>query len=343
MVTLHVNKFLGALTNLVTLVTVANTFSGTGVGRLTEFCKAENLDAGGTKIVQSVDVLTVEDYDENRSPWSLSKPTVNEQQMDVTDYKVIPLSLSRWLLKGAFLDEYATANYIGYCRSVMEKTKAIYMYRECVDLISGWATDNADYQHTGITKQAGQVVEISLFDASAIASSDPVRYAEYQKINANAIAKALINVIRQFQGPTDQFNDLGYTELIDNSLMGLMINTKFDTDLLVDTFASLLRSEKIAERFDWGETLDIPESQILESLNRIDPESEDNPEVAGSFIGVLAHKGKFQFGYFYEVMASIFNPANLVDNDFTHFAYYRDYVDSLPAIYFKAKYTVVSE
>lgn len=333
MLTLSANKFLGTLTNLLAIVETADTFeSGNGLYRVLELFRSTDIDKGAGKVVNAVDVLTVEDLDLNRSPWTIKAPTVNQQQVDVDSYKVVPLSLSRYLLKGAFADESAIAYFIGYVRAVMQKTKDIYLYSELLKTIFTW------YLDAGSALQATQEIQVELVNYTG---SDSEKKLAYERSNANAICKALINFIKEIAGADSKaYNELEYTEIVDPKSLVFLVNSHFDTELVVDTFASLFKSQEIKDRFEWGETVPIPYNKVKAALTAAG--SQDATTDANECIGIVAHADKFQYGFMYEVLASIFNPANLTDQDFMHFSYYMGAINALAGVKIYANYTTVN-
>ena len=259
MLTLSANKFLGTLTNLLAIVETADTFeSGNGLYRVLEIFRSSDIDNGGGKVINAVDVLTVEDLDLDRSPWTIKAPTVNQQQLDVDAYKVVPLSLSAYLLKGAFAAETAMAYFIGYCRAVMQKTKDIYLYAALLKTIFTWARD------TGSDLQASQRIFVDLYNYTG---TDAAKKLEWDRWNANAICKAVINFMREIGGAdSSAYNELEYTEVVDPKSLVYLVNSKFDTELVVDTFASLFNSQAIKDRFEWGETVPLPYKKVVKGL-----------------------------------------------------------------------------
>lgn len=332
MLTLTANRFLGTLTNLLAIVETADTFeSGNGLYRVLELFRSTDIDSGAGKVVNAVDVLTVEDLDLNRSPWTIKAPTVDQQQFDVDDYKVVPLSLSRYLLKGAFAEESALAYFIGYVRSVMQKTKDIYMYKELLEMIFGW------YLDAGSDLQAGQTITVNLKNYTG---TDSEKALGWQRWNANQICREVINFIKKIGGADSAaYNELGYTEIVDPKSLVFLVNSDYDTDLVIDTFASLFKSQEIKDRFEWGETVPLPANKIETALTGAGSAAPATDRA--NCIGIIAHADKFQYGFFYQVMASIFNPANLTDQDFMHFAYYLGAVKALAGVKIVASYTTV--
>ena len=334
MLTLSANKFLGTLTNLLAIVETADTFeSGNGLYRVLSLFRSSDIEKGAGKVVNAVDILTVEDLDLDRSPWTIKAPTVDQQQIDVEAYKVVPLSLSRYLLKGAFAEESAIAYFIGYVRAVMQKTKDIYLYKELLKTIFTWARD--EYSELA----AGQRITVALWNYTG---SDAERALAYDRINANLICKAILNFVKEISGAdSSAFNELEFTEIVDPKSLVYLVNSHFDTELVVDTFASLLKSQEIKDRFEWGETVPIPYGKVKAGLK--DAGSTQEETDANGFIGIMAHADKVQYGFMYEVLASIFNPANLTDQDFMHFSYYMAAVKALVGVIFVASYTDVAD
>ena len=334
MLTLSANKFLGTLTNLLAIVETADTFeSGNGLYRVLSLFRSSDIEKGAGKVVNAVDVLTVEDLDLDRSPWTIKAPTVDQQQIDVEAYKVVPLSLSRYLLKGAFAEESAIAYFIGYVRAVMQKTKDIYLYKELLKTIFTWARDEDS------ELAAGQRITVALYNYTG---SDAERALAYDRINANLICKAILNFVKEISGAdSSAFNELEFTEIVDPKSLVYLVNSHYDTELVVDTFASLLKSQEIKDRFEWGETVPIPYGKVKAGLK--DAGSTQEETDANSFIGIMAHADKFQYGFMYEVLASIFNPANLTDQDFMHFSYYMAAVKALVGVVIQASYTDVAD
>lgn len=312
MITLEANKALAVLSNLISYVGLNDVISGDGTNKLIAFCQGENVTAGKGKAFISADIPEVEDYAKDTSLLELKEPVVDEEVLWANNYKFIRLSINRWLTPGAFTDSSAFANFAGYLIRTMELAKRKYIYGQIIATLE-------DYAPT----LASQKVAISLTDISAL--TDATQVNAFERLNANKIAKSLINTIKLFNAPEKTFNDLGYTEMVDPKKMGFLVNSNFDTLMLVDTFASLFNSDLIKDRFMWGETIDIPYNQLASA----------NQE---SVIGWLIHKGKITFGYGYEISADFFNPANLYDQRFLHFNYYLGVVKGLPAVKFTATY-----
>lgn len=309
MITLNVNLFLGALTNLIAYSQVANTLER---GRVSEFVASFqdiNVENGDGKVVLASDMLTVNNLSGTSSLLTSTPPTVNEQYIDVDNYKVIPMTINRYLVRGAFVDENQLANFVGYLKSVMQATKIAYLSGEIIKEIEAYTP-----------VQASQTITVQTINTTGL--TDPSQLESANRYNANALQKAFINVLNAMSFPTNKYNDLAYKEIIDFDSLKLLIRTGENTDIIVDSLAYLLNSDKITEAQRWGETFSIPNEQFAS-------------DGASDVKAWLMHKKKIQYGYFYEVATSFFDGSTLNENDWLHFAYYLDTVDALPCVCFK--------
>ena len=74
---------------------------------------------------------------------SVEKPVVDEQVLSTTDKKYIQLTLNRYIMAGAFADEYSLAECLAEMETMLEKTKAIYMYKKIVKAYQDWQPTQA--------------------------------------------------------------------------------------------------------------------------------------------------------------------------------------------------------
>lgn len=309
-ITLSVNKFLGTLTNLIAYSQTLDTLEDGELNRLVASCQDINVDNGNGKVVLAADVLTVTDLPEASTLLSVSKPTVSEQYVPVTDYKVVQMTINKYLMRGAFVEEGAMSGFIAYLMSVMKQTKQIYLYNEIVKKYKNYTPT-----------QATQTVSVPLY---ALADADTVAIRE-QKLtyNSNAMYNALIMVLTEMGADTTAYNDAGFTEVIDYKSLKFVGNSYFNTQMLINTLATLLNSDKITEAQKWSETIIIPQGKLNDTAT----------------IGWLGHKKKIQFGYFYNVATSFFDASTLNQNNWLHFSYYMDEIDALPMVKFVAAYS----
>lgn len=318
MVVLQANKWLGVLTNLVAFSQVLDTLQSGTVSKLVRSAEDISTPYGDGKVVRSVNLPEVEDLDaENSTLLSVTKPDVREQYFPVSAYKVVPLSINRYLLAGAFTDETAMAEFTAYVMGTMEKSREVYLYQEILKQYVVYAP-----------KQASQTVTINLVNIDSVSGQANKQMA--RTANANAICKALVRILRNMSAPTAAYNDDGLTEIIDGGALKLIINSDFDIDMIVDTFATLYGPGKITEEERWSETISIPSEQLVAAGQAAG--------TVGNLIGWLGHRKKVQFGYFYVVSTSFFDGSTLNQNNWLHFSYYMALVNSLPCVKLLANY-----
>lgn len=308
MITLNVNKFLGALTNLIAYSQVANTTERGRVGEFVSSFQDINVENGDGKVVLAADLLSVKDLNAQSSLLTATKPNVDEQYVSVENYKVIPMTINRYLMRNAFVDESQLANFAGYLMSIMQATKVAYLSSELIKELEAYTPT-----------KAGQTVTVTTINTPGL--TDPMQLQAANTYNANAIQKAFIKKLNELSFPTDKYNDLGYKEVIDYSSLKLIIKQDEDADIVVDSLAFLLNSDKITEAQKWGKTFVVPSEQFTNQDNK--------------FVAWLMHNKKIQYGYFYEVATSFFDGSTLNQNDWLHFAYYLDTIKAYPCICFK--------
>lgn len=326
-ITLSVNKFLGALTNLIAYAQVANTVQSGAVGRLIASSQDIDTPNGDGKVIRFVNTIQPQDLSVTSSTLlTQSPPTVGEQHLSVSGYKYIPLTLNKYLLRGAWVNEEQMAEFTAYCMSVMERSKDIFLYKELVKEYVGYTPT-----------QATQTLTINLASTTGTSTPDAIEAANV--LNAKRISKALLGQLREFEAPTSEYNDANvgsssdaqYLEqVIDRSSLKLVINARYDIDLIVDTFATLFNSGKITEDERWSETIAIPEKQLVAAGAA--------SGTVQNIIGWLLDRKKIQFGYFYNVATSFFDASNLSQNNWLHFSYYIGVVNALPAVKLVANY-----
>ena len=249
-ITLNVNTFLGTLTNLVAYSQVADVAQRGSINRLVASCQNISVPNGDGKVIRHAGLPAVSNLSGTSSLLTNTPPVdTGEQYIPVTEYKVIAMTINNYLLRGAFVDENQMANFIAYLMKTMEVAKEAYIYKALVANIDAYAPT-----------QATQTVTVNLIDMTGLV--DPAQMQQANTYNTNAIVKAMIKVLKEMGAPTDDFNDLGVEEIIDNESLKLIINSRFDVDMLTDTFATLFNSGKLSEAQRWSETIDIPEGQL---------------------------------------------------------------------------------
>lgn len=306
-ITLNVNRFLGTLTNLIAYSQVADTAERGNMSKLVDSCRDINVDNGDGKVILSANLPAVSDLSGQSSLLTSKPPEVDEQYVSVTNFKVIQMTINRYLVRGAFVDETQMATFVAYLLSIMRTAKEAFIYKQLVNLIASY-----------VPTQSSQTVTIDIIDTSTLA--DPAQLNQANIYNANKIQKEFIRILNEMGAPTDKFNDNQFTEVIDLKSLNLFVKGNTNNDIIVDSLAFLLNSNKITEEQKWNDTIVIPNGQF----------EEDEPNT----IAWLAHKKKFQHGSFYEVATSFFDASTLNQSDWLHFAYYLGIIDAYPAVKF---------
>lgn len=312
MITLNANKFLGALTNLIAYVEVADVLRLDTL-KLNKICKKNDIRFGDQKVIRSADIPSVSNMPTTSTLLSVVSPSVNEQAIALSEFKTIQLTINEYLMRGAYLNEYELSDFISYLLKTMRASKQKHIFDQLVYLVDNYTPTNAE-----------QTITINMFDVSGLL--DPAQLQMAQTWNTNAFLKALLKAQVKLGTPYAKFNDNTQTEIIDVNDMVLVATDELSDNLLVDTFAKLFNSGKITEKFQYGDSVVIPQD-LLTTLG-------------SSFLCYLAHKDKFQYGYAFEVATSFFDPSTLNTNNWLHFAYYIDSVDAYPCIKFIADYTM---
>lgn len=312
MITLNVNKFLGALTNLITYVEVADVLRLDTL-KLNKMCKKNDIKYGDGKVIRSADIPSVSNMPTTSTLLSVVAPNVNEQYIALSNFKTIQLTINDYLTRGVFLNEYELSDFTAYLLKTMRAAKQKHIFEALVSLLDTYVPTNAE-----------QTITINMFNTSGLL--DPAQLQMAQTYNTNAFVKALLKAQTKINTPYDKFNDNSQTEIIDNSDMNMIMTDEIGNNLLVDTFAKLFNSGKIQDQFKYGDSVVLP-SDLFTNLG-------------ATFLGYLAHKDKFQYGYAFEVATSFFDGSTLNTNNWLHFAYYIGDVKAYPCIKFEADYTL---
>lgn len=296
---LNQNEFLASLFNLVVETRVNRTAEGRRINDLIDSCLVDTIEYGEGKLLVSVDTLEVSDYSENTSLLTTKKPTIDEQYIETTDRKVIQVTINRYLMKGAFANEYALAECISTIESMLEKTKNIYMYKKIVKAYEDWTPVDGEGE-----ARTTQVVTIDLIDTTGMTG---VELVESKKANALTIYEKIKELSLDIQTPSRNFNELGFEEMYNADELDFIVNGKFES--LVNTYAiaSLLNSEKLDNIQLYEKSIIIPSSQFT------------NENAKTKLIGILASKYKYQVAPRFTVTTSFNDASNLNMNEFLHF------------------------
>ena len=291
--TLNQNEFLGNMVNLVVKTRVNRTVKGERINDLIDSCLVEGTPYGDGILFNTVDTLTVGDYSETSSILTNVKPTVDEQVISTTDKKKIQVTLNRWVMRGAFADEYSLDEMLGAVEEMLNKTKLIYIYKKIVGAYDGWSPTLGT-----------QTVTIDLIDTTGMTGATLI---ESEKANALKIYRTIKRISLGMQSPSRAYNDLAFEEMYNADDLVFIENGKFES--LVNTYAiaSLLHSDKLDNIKLYEKSIIIPEEQFTTDA------------IKQLCIGWLVSDGKYVISPRFEVMTSFEDGSNLMIQDFLHF------------------------
>lgn len=307
MVTLAANKFIGALTNLIAVVEVNSTLDQGKMTDLIEVCRNRDVPNGDGKLIITADTLSVTDLPTTSTLLSVAKPTLNEEYLQVDKFKTIQLTINKWLMRGAFIDEYSMSTLVGYLFHVMEETRTIYLYQELVNTISTYMTSS--------DIQGSQVISIPIYNTSASGITVDEKLLQ-QRYNAEELFKVLMTNSTNIALPNKLYNELGYTQVVDIDDMVVLLDSSVQSQLTTNALATLLNSQKIS---------DVAIGRVLVADIQTGADGINNTSKVFVF-----HREKFQYGYFYNVATSFFDASTLNENHWLHFSYYMGYTKGLP-------------
>ena len=306
MITLNQNIFVGTITNLIAYSIYHDNYRlGDDVDRLLEVFRSDDVPMGDGKVVHTADLPEVVDLNPNTSSLlTVTKPSIQEQYIPVSEYKKVPLSINEYLLRGAFVDEGALGLLASYLLNTMQIAKRLHMYNKVRDVILSMD----DSAITGVT-----------LEGLASAQSDTaVEQNAKRTANSNMVYRAIIEEIKKagkgVSINTTEPEGTGSTvikvyERPDNIVA--ILSDKMFASLDVDTLATLLNSNEI--------TRNVTIELLTMDYNTV--ESGVTPNVI-----FLLSKDKVQYGFFYQVATQFFDASNLNTQNWLHFSDYCDQV-----------------
>lgn len=318
-VTLNQNEFVANLVNLIVVTRLNNTSNGKRINDLLDFVVTDQVEYGDGLGIISVDTLDVEDYSANTSLLTPRKPTMDEAVLSTTDKKLVAVTINRYLMKGAFANEYSLEEAIAVITSMLEKTKNIYMYKKTVSAYEGWAPVDNSNQPVNVDTQ---IVTVKLIDTTGM---DGMRKTESEKANAIEIFTQIREKSLSVQAPSRKYNELEFEEMYNADELGLIINSKFDTLMNNYAMATLPQSMKLEDIRIYDKSILIPSEQ-LQVANR------------STVIGWLASKLKYRIAPRFVVATNFFDGSNLNLTEFLHFWLNSGFAKGLACIKFVAEY-----
>lgn len=316
------NDFVSDLTNLIVNVKVNKSVADTATP-LVASCLFDGVPYGDKAALITVDTLSVGDYSSVSSVLTKTPPTVDEQQLNTTDRKVIAVTLSRYLMAGAFADEYSLSEAFAVILSMLEKTKGIYLYKKVVAAYENYAGGQAN-DGTTIPMLATQTVTLNLIDVDNLTGEAEKQAA--RTANSNTIYEAMIGTLQAMCSPTRAFNELAFETLSTPDDIKLIINNKFMNSMITNTMATLLNSAKISDQAKWQATYVVPKEQFA------------NSNTQENVIGWLGDRNKYQIRPRFEVGTGFNDPSTLDQTNWLHFWLISGFVNGLPLVKFVANF-----
>jgi len=237
----------------------------------------------------------VQDLVKGANPFVLNEPNVGEEVYLIDKYKVIPITTFPMLARDLGLSNDQIARYLSSVDALLEETKDMYLYDECIDLFNSW---------TPRTTQQGFIQQVTSTNTM-----------EQNVLNAQAIAKDLFNVLVRMQRPTGDYMDITTYTVGSQSVTGLeaimtsrdqfkvYLNSRYQANLVVDAYSTLFGASEVRDII--GSFITVPEDDLADD----------------TMIYRLAHNDKFAMSYFYDVGMAIQNPADTGIYSYRHFSY----------------------
>ncbi len=305
MITLNQNIFVATITNLIAYSIYQDNYKlGDDISRLLDIFRSDDVPLGDGKVVHTSDLPLISNLDiVNSSLLTLSAPSIEEQYIEISEYKKVSLSINEYLLRGAFVDEGALGLLASYLIGTMQIAKKLHMYDRVRAVIMGLNGVSTNVTLTGFA-----------YDATDTAQEDNAK----RTANTNMFYRKLIEEIKLAgKGATVNVTDgtvppatIKVYERPEN--MVCVISNELFSALDVDTLATLLNSSEI--------TRNVPIELVTMDYSTIGLISV-NPNVA-----FLLSKDKVQYGYFYQVATQFFDASNLNTQNWLHFSDYCDQV-----------------
>lgn len=292
-ITLNVNEFLGSLTNLIVNTRILQTL-GDSVRPIVRSFLKEASPFGDQDRFLSADILEDGDYDPNSTLLTVKKPTTYEETISLTDKKKWKVSLTRYLLQGAFTDEYALSSFYNLLVSLLTKTKNVWLYNKAMGALNDWTPT--------LTTQTIKV---------------KVNPAASNEEKSKAIYLALKDIYLNMLAPNKIYNDIAFTEDAMFEDLNFYVNAKYENLLEVSANAYAYNLSELTKWLGDNKYL-IPSSQIATKNEKT--------------IGWIWHEDKYQIRPFFDVSTSFFDADNLIQHHYIHSWFKSGYVRALSGV-----------
>lgn len=289
------------------------------VNDLVDSCRVGNVDFGkGIVYTFKVDLQPVKDLSETSSAFTITKPNVAQETIEIDNYKYIPISLSEILTKDAVLSGYSLNEFFSFVMSLLEETAQFNLFDECNKLYQDW-----------VPGQDTQTINVDQIDTTNLTGQELNSALLW---NSNNMAKVMRKTLNNMKIKNKKFTDIAKYTDVNTQLQGdvvsalkgddlkLVVNDKYWTNFLAESLASLYHSEKLGEMIPGKKFVLLPEDAMKTGNEKV--------------IGWLSDKMKFALADFYRVTLSIVDPSTTYQNTFYHFAYGKGVFKYAPGVKF---------
>lgn len=322
-ITLPASKMLATMTSLIGDVRFNETLAPSDlVNELVDSCRVGKVDYGkGIVYTFKLAPQPVKDLSETSSAFTITKPNVAQETIEIDEYKFIPISLSEILSRDSALNGETISEFFSFVMSLLEDTAQFSLYDEVNELYQNWTPG-----------QVTQTIEVRQIDTTNLTGVDLTAALTW---NSNEMAKVMRKTVNNMKIKNSKFTDIatytdangGGSQSVVSALrtdnLKLVMNDKFWTDFMAQSLASLYHSEKIGEMIPGEKFVLLPEDAMKTGNENV--------------IGWLSDKNKFALADFYRVTLSILDPSTTYQNTFYHYAYGKGVFKYAPGVKFIAK------
>lgn len=319
-ITLPASKMLKTMTSLIGEVRFNDTLGVSDiVNDLVDTARIGKVDYGkGIVYTFKVDTQPVKDLTETSSAFTITKPNVAQETIEIDQYKFVPLSLSEILSKDATVEGETINAFFSFVMGLMEDTAQFYLFDKVNKLYQDW-----------VPGQATQTISVKQIDTSTLSGTELNAALLW---NSNEVAKVMRKTLNNMKIKNKKFTDVAkYRDVntdeekdvvsalrTDNTK--IVFNDKYYTDFMATSMASLYHNEKLGEMIP-GKTFVLIPEDAMASKN-------------AKTIAWLSDKQKFALADFYALTLSILDPSTTYKNNFYHFAYGLGVFKTAPGVRF---------
>lgn len=293
--TLPASKFLSSITTFVNQLRFKDTLYPTDMIRdFVDNSKVGKVDTGkGIVFTFKKTLQPVNNLSNVSSVLTITPPTTAQEIIEIDNYKVIPLSVSRTLLYDAVPNGTLVDTWLNFLYSLMEDTKTFHEFDVLVAELLAWTPT-----------QATQTILIDQIDTTGLTGAD---LKAVQQINATEIARVVRKTINNLQNKSTKYTDVATTmSALSPDKLRLVMNDTYETDFLSNAMASLYHSDKVGDMFG-----NITKDVLNEDVFSAQPTT----------IGFLMDNQKLAMADYYKLQMSFTDASTLFTNSFLHFAY----------------------